>query len=160
MTARDLIEALRGASEPQREEIRKLLDIDETVYRAVSSMEREMVPIPDGSNTAFIGHNVPISDGPSTGYIRHIEPPDAPDPKDEAQRQLTDDPAPDDVYEHYKGGFYTVLCQSIKEDTLERLVTYRSNRKRMIWTRTHANFFEAVRLEDGRTVPRFRKVDR
>ncbi len=72
--------------------------------------------------------------------------------KDLAQQQATGGPQPGEIYRHYKGGLYTVVCMSIKEDTLELLVTYHSNKKRTIWTRTVANFCEDV---NGR--PRFQR---
>jgi hypothetical protein len=63
------------------------------------------------------------------------------------------------VWEHYKGGIYSIVCRSIKEDTLESLVTYHSNLKGTNWTRTVENFEESVEMPDGRRRPRFLRVD-
>jgi hypothetical protein len=46
------------------------------------------------------------------------------------------------IFRHYKGGLYVIVCISIKEDTMDTLITYRSNKKGTIWTRTAANFLE------------------
>jgi hypothetical protein len=65
--------------------------------------------------------------------------------KDQAQAALTGcGIEAGQVYRHYKGGIYVVMAVSIKEDTLEPMVTYRSHRKRGVWTRTLANFIEMV----------------
>jgi hypothetical protein len=77
--------------------------------------------------------------------------------KDLAQRQATGGPLPGEVYRHYKGGIYSIVCRSIKEDTLEPLVTYHSNAKGTNWTRTVENFTEMV---DATIGPRFTRLDR
>lgn len=71
-----------------------------------------------------------------------------------AQELLTTGPQPGQVYEHYKGDRYEVVCRSVKEDTLEQLVSYRSLKYGYVWTRTLENWQEAV---NGR--PRFVLVD-
>lgn len=58
------------------------------------------------------------------------------------------------VYRHYKGGLYTIVAVSLHEQTLEEMVTYRSNKYGHIWTRTIRNFYENV--ISG--VPRFSRV--
>jgi hypothetical protein len=68
------------------------------------------------------------------------------------------------VFRHYKGGLYVIVCVSIKEDTLDTLITYRSNKKGTIWTRTAANFLERVGHSAefplrGPFVPRFRREE-
>lgn len=62
--------------------------------------------------------------------------------KDAAQAALEHRLVPevDSVWKHYKGGFYVVVAVSLKEDTLEPLVTYRSNKKGTYWTRTLEDF--------------------
>ncbi len=80
--------------------------------------------------------------------------------KDLAQEQAAGGPQPGEVYRHYKGGLYVVIARSIKEDTLEPLVTYRSNLKGTFWTRTVANFTERVPAGGSATGgpgPRFRR---
>jgi hypothetical protein len=72
--------------------------------------------------------------------------------------------APGDVFRHYKGGLYVIVCVSIKEDTLDTLITYRSNKKGTIWTRTASNFLERVSHSAefplrGPFVPRFRREE-
>lgn len=47
-------------------------------------------------------------------------------------------------YVHYKGGKYEVRALSLKEDTLEPLVTYRSLAYGYEWTRRLENFLEEV----------------
>lgn len=64
--------------------------------------------------------------------------------KDLAQQQAVGGPQVGEIYRHYKGGLYVIVARSIKEDTLEPLVTYRSNAKGTFWTRTLANFTEEV----------------
>lgn len=77
------------------------------------------------------------------------------DDKAEAQQALIEaasrgDLEPGAVFRHYKGGLYTIVCLSVKEDTLEPLVTYRSIERGSVWTRTLQNWSEYV---DG--LPRF-----
>ena len=79
------------------------------------------------------------------------------DLKDMAQRQAIGGPQPGEVYRHYKGGIYSIVARSIKEDTLEPLVTYHSNAKGTNWTRTLENFTEVV---DAAIGPRFVRLDR
>jgi hypothetical protein len=79
--------------------------------------------------------------------------------KDRVQADAVGGPQPGEVYEHYRGGIYSVVCRSIKEDTLESLVTYHSNLKGTNWTRTVENFEESVEMPDGRKRPRFLRVD-
>jgi hypothetical protein len=89
--------------------------------------------------------------------------------KDLAQRQLAEAGAPerDGVYRHYKGGLYTVVAVSLHEETLDVMVTYRSNKKGTFWTRTLKNFTERVlvpiTLADGTAgellTPRFRREE-
>ena len=55
------------------------------------------------------------------------------------QEMLADAPQPGELYRHWKGGLYTVVCSSIKEDTLEIVVTYRSCARGYLWTRTLEN---------------------
>jgi hypothetical protein len=78
--------------------------------------------------------------------------------KDRAQAAFPDD-APDvgQVWEHYRGGLYSIVCRSLKEDDLTPLITYHSNLKGTNWTRTLENFTEDVEI-NGRRRPRFLRV--
>jgi hypothetical protein len=75
------------------------------------------------------------------------------DDKSTAHEALEHAPKAGERYRHYKGGEYEVVCSSIKEDTLEALVTYRSLARGTVWTRTLANWSEMV---EG--VPRFARL--
>lgn len=78
--------------------------------------------------------------------------------KPASQESLEHAPRPGHRYRHYKGGLYEVVTSSVKEDTLEILVTYRSLEKGSIWTRTLENWREKVDTPDGQ-VSRFRFLD-
>jgi hypothetical protein len=65
--------------------------------------------------------------------------------KDEAQRILSHSTLePGQIFRHYKGGLYTVVCICVKEDTLEPMVIYRSNAKGTVWARTFADWSELI----------------
>jgi hypothetical protein len=82
------------------------------------------------------------------------------DLKDIAQMTLADrtPPALGDIYQHYKGGLYVVVCCSVHEETLDHLVTYRCNKRGTMWTRTLQGFTEPVGISPEIEVPRFRRV--
>jgi hypothetical protein len=62
-------------------------------------------------------------------------------------------------YRHYKGNEYTVLGVARHSETLEEFVVYRQEYgERGLWVRPAAMFAETVEVE-GRTVPRFRRID-
>jgi len=84
--------------------------------------------------------------------------------KDEAQEKLAVVSSaipgiqPGDIYSHYKGGLYVIVCLSIHESTLEPLVTYRSNARGTIWTRPLRNFTEIIsNYGEREPIPRFQK---
>ncbi len=89
--------------------------------------------------------------------------------KDMAQLRILQDgvgPQPEQRYRHYKGGEYEIVCRSVKEDTLEQLVTYRSLLKGGTWTRTLDNFLQHVYPANGEvagqgpgTVARFERIN-
>lgn len=63
------------------------------------------------------------------------------------------------VYEHYKGARYEVLTTARHSETEEWVVVYRQlYGDGGAWVRPASMFVERVRLDDGRTVPRFRLV--
>lgn len=75
--------------------------------------------------------------------------------KDEAQELCQGGPQRGQIYRHYKGGLYTVLARAVKEDTLEQLVVYQSNRKGGVWVRSLENFTEKVEVDPGHWRHRF-----
>jgi hypothetical protein len=79
--------------------------------------------------------------------------------KEIAQAQARWGPQPGEIYRHYKGGLYVVTARSLKEDTLEPLVTYRGNAHGTHWTRFLANFVEDVFDQGGGVTPRFSRVE-
>jgi hypothetical protein len=78
--------------------------------------------------------------------------------KTKAQAALKGAPKVHSVWKHYKGGVYTVVAVSLKEDTLEPLVTYRSNKRGTYWSRTMKSFLEHLETSPGAVSPRFRQV--
>lgn len=87
------------------------------------------------------------------------------DVKAHARARLTEGPQPGEVYSHYKGGIYTVMCRAVQEDTLEPLVIYCSNKyPGQFMARTLGNWREFVQApeqpHDGRVAitPRFWRV--
>jgi hypothetical protein len=77
--------------------------------------------------------------------------------KDKAQEALKHCGIEEDqVYRHYKGGLYVVVAVSLKEDTLEPMITYRSNKKKGCWTRTMENWIELVTVNPDELIPRRR----
>lgn len=80
--------------------------------------------------------------------------------KENAHRELEGAPKIGQVFRHYKGGLYVVTEVSIMEDSLEPLVTYRSNARGTSWTRTLANFTQWVSPGNATVpamIPRFRR---
>lgn len=59
-------------------------------------------------------------------------------------------------YQHYKGGYYTAVCEAILEAGGVRLVVYRSDEGK-IWARPAEEFFSVV-SHDGQLFPRFKLV--
>lgn len=65
------------------------------------------------------------------------------------------------VYQHYKGGKYLVLGVAKHSETKEDLVVYVTlyeNDMASMWVRPLAMFMENV-MVDGKSMPRFRKID-
>lgn len=60
-----------------------------------------------------------------------------------------------ELYRHYKGGFYVVLCEANHSETLETLVIYRDENG-VVWARPKTFFYGLVEV-DGRLVKRFAK---
>lgn len=60
-------------------------------------------------------------------------------------------------YQHYKGGFYTTVCEAVLESGAGvSLVVYRSD-DGQTWARPVAEFFSVV-SRDGQLLPRFKQV--
>lgn len=68
----------------------------------------------------------------------------------------TTGPQPGDVYEHYKGGLYSIVGQCMHKDTRTFYVVYHSNLLGMNWLQPLSEFEAVVTLDDGTRVPRFR----
>ena len=84
------------------------------------------------------------------------------DPKMAAWNKLLltpDVPKPGRVYEHYKGGLYSIVAVAIREDTLVPVVIYQSNFYGTVVERTLENFQENV-LVDGVWGKRFQRSAR
>jgi hypothetical protein len=66
------------------------------------------------------------------------------------------------VYQHYKGGLYSVVSVSIKEDDLTPMVTYSSNmhQTEIDTTRTMEDFMKPVMWPNGFVAPRFQRETR
>ena len=62
-------------------------------------------------------------------------------------------------YRHFKGGMYEAIGLARHSETLEDMVVYRAlYGDGGLWVRPAAMFFELVVL-DGKSVPRFEKVE-
>jgi hypothetical protein len=61
------------------------------------------------------------------------------------------------LYQHYKGGLYTVIDMAKHSENLEDMVVYRSELHGTLWVRPASMFFEEVE-KDGQKVLRFRPV--
>lgn len=76
-----------------------------------------------------------------------------------AREYLKSAPQRGEVFIHYKGGRYQVLCCSLMENNLEPLITYQSSLTGDIWTRTLTNWHSLTEDEDGDIVLRFRPAE-
>ena len=62
-------------------------------------------------------------------------------------------------YRHFKGGIYEFICLAKDSETSEELVIYREvGNEGKTWARPSAIFYQYVDV-DGKTVPRFSKID-
>jgi hypothetical protein len=61
------------------------------------------------------------------------------------------------LYQHYKGGLYTVIDVAKHSETLEDMIVYRSEHFGTLWVRPASMFFEEVE-KDGQKCLRFRPV--
>jgi hypothetical protein len=66
-------------------------------------------------------------------------------------------PRSGEVYEHYTGGIYTIVCQCYHKDNHTLYIVYHSNMLGMDWLQTLDQFQAIVTLDDGMRVPRFRR---
>lgn len=79
------------------------------------------------------------------------------DPSDDWKKfEITFVKADSPVYQHYKGGIYTVSGIAKHSETLEELVIYQ-NMEEELWARPKEMFFESVESDD-KTIPRFKKL--
>jgi len=56
-------------------------------------------------------------------------------------------PLPGEIYEHYKGGTYKIICLSVHTETQEKLVIYKSINFGSIFARPLEQFLEDVEIE-------------
>lgn len=66
-------------------------------------------------------------------------------------------------YRHYKGGEYEVIGIAKHSETLEDMVIYKALYEsefgnNVLWARPK-NMFEEIIEKDGKTIPRFKKID-
>lgn len=61
------------------------------------------------------------------------------------------------IYRHFKGNKYTVLCLAHHSETEEDLIIYKRNSDDTVWARPKDMFFEKVSV-NGQIVPRFEPV--
>ncbi|MBR2023975.1 MAG: DUF1653 domain-containing protein [Clostridia bacterium] len=62
-------------------------------------------------------------------------------------------------YRHFKGGEYEVLCVAKHSETGEEMVVYRAlYEDGGVWVRPR-NMFEETVEKDGKTFPRFTKIE-
>jgi len=62
-------------------------------------------------------------------------------------------------YQHYKGNIYEVVGLATHSETMEELVIYKSiDDNQKIWARPKNMFFENITI-DGKTIPRFKKIN-
>ncbi len=65
-------------------------------------------------------------------------------------------PKPGQLYRHYKGGLYLLLCLGrLSEDRDEVMAVYFSLKKKTVWIRPIEMFLELVPWSDGSMRPRF-----
>ncbi len=63
------------------------------------------------------------------------------------------------TYRHYKGGIYRVVCLAHHSETLEDMVVYEPvNGTTGTWVRPASMWNDPITV-DGKTVPRFEKID-
>jgi hypothetical protein len=70
---------------------------------------------------------------------------------------MTDNLVKPGLYQHYKGGCYTVISVGVHTETAERFVVYRSDETGEVWLRPLSMFVETVISDTGPTA-RFRKA--
>lgn len=63
------------------------------------------------------------------------------------------------VYEHFKGGRYTVLHEAYHSETSQAMVVYVSHKYGTLWVRPRDMFTELVKWPSGKLEPRFKKID-
>ncbi|MBI2984686.1 MAG: DUF1653 domain-containing protein [Candidatus Kerfeldbacteria bacterium] len=64
------------------------------------------------------------------------------------------------LYQHYKGGAYEVIGLARHSETKEAFVVYQAvSRDHRLWIRPAAMFLQDVTV-DGKTMPRFRLIDK
>ena len=71
-----------------------------------------------------------------------------------------------DIYKHFKGDYYKIVCVARDSETTEPLVVYEGQYTskewgdKPIWVRPLKDFIDYKIFEDGKKVKRFIKVDK
>lgn len=64
-----------------------------------------------------------------------------------------------DLFKHYKGGLYQIVTKAVHTETEESMVVYQALYGEFkVFVRPESMFFESVKDEEGKCVPRFAKV--
>ena len=64
-----------------------------------------------------------------------------------------------DLFKHYKGGLYQIVTKAIHTETEESMVVYQALYGEFkVFARPESMFFESVKDEEGKCLPRFAKV--
>ncbi len=58
-------------------------------------------------------------------------------------------PKEGEVWQHYKGGQYIIVCIALREEDKESLVVYKSINGNLTWVRPLVEFIGAVKSEEG-----------
>ncbi len=67
-------------------------------------------------------------------------------------------PKAGEVWQHYKGGLYSIVAVAVHESELVPLVVYRSQEKGFVWARPVSVFMDTFFDADGVKKPRFERV--
>ena len=65
---------------------------------------------------------------------------------------------PGQMYQHFKGSLYEILCVGTHTETLEELVVYKPVDKDVIWIRP-LSMWNTILRKNGKDVSRFTLVD-
>ena len=67
-------------------------------------------------------------------------------------------PKPQELYRHFKGNLYQIICLAKHSETMEDLVIYKELfGEGKVWARPASMFYQMVNI-DGNLVPRFKFI--